>query len=50
MVAHYDPAYARSIGKNYPLIHMASKVELSRLDRESLLEAAQQLHNQPATV
>jgi tRNA 2-selenouridine synthase len=50
MEAHYDPAYARSIGKNYPLIEKALKVELSRLDRESLLEAARQLHNQPATV
>ena len=50
MEAHYDPAYARSIGKNYPLIDMASKVELNRLDRESLLETARQLHNQPAAV
>jgi tRNA 2-selenouridine synthase len=50
MEAHYDPAYARSIGKNYPLIDRASKVELNRLDRESLLETARQLHNQPATV
>jgi tRNA 2-selenouridine synthase len=50
MEAHYDPAYARSIGKNYPMIDKAFKVELSRLDRESLLEAARQLHNQPPTV
>ena len=50
MEAHYDPAYTRSTGKNYPLIDQASKVELSRLDREFLLEAARQLHNQPATV
>jgi tRNA 2-selenouridine synthase len=50
MEAHYDPAYARSIAKNYPLIDKASQVELSRLDRESLLEAARQLHNRPATV
>lgn len=50
MEAHYDPAYARSIGKNYPLIDKAFKMELGRLDRESLLEAARQLHSQPATV
>ena len=49
MEAHYDPAYARSIAKNYPLIDKASQVELSRLDRESLLEAARELHSQPAT-
>lgn len=50
MEAHYDPAYARSIGKNYPLIDKATKVELNRLDRDSLLEAARQLHHEPATV
>ena len=50
MEVHYDPTYARSIGKNYPLIDMASKVELNRLDRESLLETARQLYNQPAAV
>ena len=50
MEAHYDPAYARSIGKNYPMIDKAFKVELSRLDRESLFETARQLHSQPATV
>jgi tRNA 2-selenouridine synthase len=50
MEAHYDPAYSRSIGKNYPMIDKAFKVNLSRLDPESLLEAARQLHSQPATV
>lgn len=50
MEAHYDPAYARSIGKNYPMIDKAFKVTLSRLDRESLSETARQLHSQPATV
>lgn len=49
MEAHYDPAYARSIGKNYPLIEKAAKVELQRLDRDSLLDAARQLHSTPAT-
>lgn len=50
MEAHYDPAYARSIRRNYPNIDEAIKVELSRLDRESLIDAARQLHNEPATV
>ena len=50
MEAHYDPAYARSIRRNYPNIDDAAKVELTRLDRESLLKAARQLHNEPATV
>ena len=50
MEAHYDPAYARSIGKNYPQIDRASKIELTRLDHESLLEAARRLHKEPATV
>lgn len=50
MEAHYDPAYARSIGKNYPQIDWASKIDLTRLGHESLLEAARQLHKEPATV
>jgi tRNA 2-selenouridine synthase len=44
MEAHYDPAYARSMRKNYPMIDAALKVELDHLDRESLIEAARQLH------
>ena len=50
MEAHYDPAYARSIGSNYPLIEKAANVELRRLDRDSLLEAARRLNREPATV
>lgn len=50
MEAHYDPAYARSISRNYPMIDKAFKVELHRLDRDSLVEAAEQLHNLPAIV
>jgi tRNA 2-selenouridine synthase len=50
MEAHYDPAYAHSIRKNFPLIAQASKVELRRLDRESLLETARRLQSEPATV
>jgi len=50
MEAHYDPAYSRSIHKNYPRIEKAANVELQHLDRDSLLEAARQLHREPATV
>lgn len=50
MEAHYDPTYARSIRKNYPLIDKAFQLELRRLDRESLLNAARQLHGEPVTV
>lgn len=50
MEAHYDPAYARSIHKNYPLMDKARRVELTRLGSDFLLEAARQLHNEPPTV
>ena len=50
MEKHYDPAYARSIGKNYPQIEQAAKLSLSSLDRESLVETARQLQTEPATV
>jgi tRNA 2-selenouridine synthase len=50
MEAHYDPAYARSIGKNYPQIAEATKLGLSRLDRASLLDTARQLHQEPPAV
>ncbi|MBE0623468.1 MAG: tRNA 2-selenouridine(34) synthase MnmH [Burkholderiales bacterium] len=48
MEAHYDPAYARSIRRHYPNIDEAFKVELSRLDRETLSDAARRLHNETA--
>ena len=50
MEAHYDPAYGRSIGKNYPKIDQASKLDLTRLDHHSLLDLARQLHQEPVTV
>ncbi len=50
MEAHYDPAYAHSTRKNYPKIEEAAKVDLRLLDGESLLDAARQLHIEPATV
>ncbi|OGA24259.1 MAG: tRNA 2-selenouridine(34) synthase MnmH [Betaproteobacteria bacterium RIFCSPLOWO2_02_FULL_67_19] len=49
MEAHYDPAYARSIGKNYPAVEESSKLTLERLDRQALLEVAEQLHRVPIT-
>jgi len=47
MEAHYDPAYAHSIRKNFPSIAQASLVELRRLDRDTLLETARQLNCEP---
>lgn len=49
MEAHYDPAYARSIGKNYPAIEESSRLELERLDRQALLDVAEQLDRVPVT-
>ena len=50
MEAHYDPAYSRSIGKNYPQIEKAQKLHLNHLDRGSLLQVAQCLHSEPVAV
>ena len=44
MEAHYDPAYARSIRKNYPRLLPSPTVELKTLERQELLEVARQLH------
>ncbi len=49
MEAHYDPAYARSIGKNYPGFEGSTKLDLGCLDRQALLEVAKQLHRMPVT-
>jgi len=49
MEAHYDPAYAHSIRKNFPSIAQASLVELRRLDRDTLIETARHLHCEPVT-
>jgi len=49
MEAHYDPAYARSISKNFPQYEQAPRLELERLDHQALLEVASRLHHlQPA--
>jgi hypothetical protein len=50
MEAHNDPAYARSIGKHYPQIGEAAKIKLTRLDKQSLVETACQVHKEPATL
>lgn len=47
MAAHYDPAYARSIGKNFPQGRDAPTLALQRLDTKSLAAVADQLHRQP---
>ena len=47
MEKHYDPAYARSIGKNYPQIDKDEKLHLNQLDRDSLLTVARRLHSEP---
>jgi tRNA 2-selenouridine synthase len=49
MVAHYDPAYARSIGKNFPQCKRSPTLNLQRLDAPALAEVASRLHHaQPA--
>lgn len=40
MSAHYDPAYARSIGRNFPAYNDAPKLMLDSLDMPSLLNEA----------
>ena len=47
MEAHYDPAYSRSIGKNYPTYEKASVLKLERLDQPALLEVAERLQREP---
>ncbi|MES2562735.1 MAG: tRNA 2-selenouridine(34) synthase MnmH, partial [Pseudomonadota bacterium] len=44
MCAHYDPAYARSIARNFPHYGEARKLELQRLDMASMSELARTLH------
>lgn len=49
MEAHYDPAYARSIGKNFPQYEQAPKVDIECLDMDALLKVAADLHSQAGT-
>ena len=44
MVAHYDPAYARSIARNFPQYEHAPKLTLDSLDMPTLLNEAASLH------
>lgn len=48
MEAHYDPAYARSIGRNFPQYEHSVPLKLTRLDTESLVEVATELHQSEA--
>ena len=43
MEAHYDPAYARSIGRNFPQYAKAPRLTLSSLDMTALTEVARML-------
>lgn len=45
MEAHYDPAYARSIGRNFPQYAQSPKLNLERLDMDALLGVASELHH-----
>lgn len=44
MQAHYDPAYARSIARNFPEFDQAMQLDLARLDMHSLRVLARELH------
>jgi tRNA 2-selenouridine synthase len=45
MEAHYDPAYARSIGRNFPQHARAPRLALASLDMSALVEVARELHD-----
>lgn len=46
MEAHYDPAYARSIGRNFPNYANAPRLSVEQLDLPALLKVARELHEQ----
>jgi tRNA 2-selenouridine synthase len=48
MEAHYDPAYARSIGRNFPQHAHAPRLPLASLDMPALLDVARELHEKHA--
>jgi tRNA 2-selenouridine synthase len=48
MEAHYDPAYARSIGRNFPQHARAPRLALESLDSLALLDVARGLHEEHA--
>jgi tRNA 2-selenouridine synthase len=45
LVEHYDPAYLRSIDRNFVQFGQAQVVELGDIGPEDFLKAAQQLHS-----
>ena len=45
MEVHYDPAYARSLGKNYSSYAQADSVDLQSLDPMNLRRVAEDLHH-----
>jgi tRNA 2-selenouridine synthase len=50
MEAHYDPAYARSIGRNFPQYPTAPRLDLQSLEMPALMDVARELHASNATV
>jgi tRNA 2-selenouridine synthase len=44
MEAHYDPAYARSIGRNFPGYEHAPRLKVKQLDMSALQHVARSLH------
>jgi tRNA 2-selenouridine synthase len=44
LVDHYDPAYVRSIDRNFSLFSQAEVVELKDISKEEFLKAAHRLH------
>jgi tRNA 2-selenouridine synthase len=44
LVEHYDPAYLRSIDRNFVQYPQAAVVELADIGKEDFLAAARKLH------
>ncbi|UGQ48519.1 tRNA 2-selenouridine(34) synthase MnmH [Massilia endophytica] len=45
LVDHYDPAYLRSLDRNFPLLKQAQTIDLQDISPASYLAAARKLHN-----
>jgi tRNA 2-selenouridine synthase len=50
MEAHYDPAYSRSIGRNFPHFGDAPTLRLPSLEAAALMEVARTLHEQNQSI
>jgi tRNA 2-selenouridine synthase len=48
LVQHYDPAYLRSIDRNFVQYPQAQVVELADIGTSDFLTAARRLHDAPA--